>query len=386
MSDKQDDVDSAVDVSGISRNQNVVNFANAMAPGAATVQAADDGDVYPAEILGVNDGNVEKQGNWVSIVATMMRKKTHPVLVVGARGSGKTHLEASLIRFVKHEISSKASVSLIDVALGGRRAELAMAETLFDHHVEKTIDGVPIPRTAASFYAPIELQPAGEKRAANFALFEGRGEDFHANFNSDSLLGELSPEIVSVLRGYPNPISIIYVAPYVDNDNDDYDKKGIYDLQQEKRSELAIRRFIKSYNKNRKKFCENDKHLFVFSKWDAHPSVNLLTADKEKLETTFHKPSVAILEREIQKKFCYSWAQFNNINAGVNQDTSKFVMPYCAALFDDDGNQIVLDAEQNARLNYFPKAVLDWLYRNATGEALYDDRTYLEPLPWARRD
>lgn len=386
MSDKQDDVDNAVDVSGINRNQNVVDFANAMAPGATTVQTADDGGAQPEKVRGVNDDNVEQQGNRVSIVVTMMREKTHPVLVVGARGSGKTHLEVSLIRFVKCESSSKASVSLIDVALGGRRAELAMAKSLFDHHVEKTIDGVPIPRTAASFYAPIELQPAGERKAANFALFEGRGEDFHANFNSDSLFDELSQDVVKVLKGYPNPISIIYVAPYVDNDNNDYGKKGIYEIEQEKRSDLAIRRFISSYNKNRKKFCEIDKHLFVFSKWDAHPSVNFMTSDKDKLEATFHKPSVANLEQEIQKKFSYSWGQFNNINAGANQDTSKFVMPYCAALFDDDGNQIVLDAEQNARLNYFPKAVLDWLYRNSTGEALYDDRTYLEPLPWSRGD
>lgn len=315
-----------------------------------------------------------------SIVSSLIEKGYHPVMITGALGAGKTRFLLSLLRYISTNTDARVTMELGEQLQQGGTGERAwkMVEELYNHDLLKVRLGVSLKRTNFDFgtaiYIPIVLTPNDGRMPVKLAFLESMGPAYHHDLENVKLLGELPDEISSVLKGYPKSLSMIYIAPYKELGSTKNINKEALDINLSLKSPLSLSRVIRSYNANRKNYCAIDKHLWIFSKWDTHPDCNYFDP-----ASNLFNPSMEMFEDAINARFRDPWAQFCNINSGKDQESSKYAMPYCSDLFDETDSLIDLADNERSPLNYFPRMVVNWLYKNATnGEALYDE---IKP-PW----
>jgi hypothetical protein len=295
-----------------------------------------------------------------------------PVLIFGARASGKTSFLASLFQFVHIAPKSKATLSLtldalpddnVDWGNMRRYATILFERKVYDFMDKKapqsTLDPLP-------FFVPVELKPTS-KQSQKFAFLEGRGEWYQPLTEGDSPHQPFQGEIEGLLKAYNAPLCVIYVAPFATGGSETSVKESP-NSQSLKDRDLGLTGSISQYQELRRATGHLDHHLFLFTKWDVRckgiKDLDLIWPDHE------------VVHSEIAARYPISFARYLNMQFGVPK-SNKATTHYCSGIFDDKA--VMAPAEEDrAALDIFPMKLWDWLYFATNQQPLYPE---IRPKP-----
>lgn len=205
----------------------------------------------------------------------------HPVVLFGTNFSGKTSLLLSLFGALIAEPKLEAGLALCDPILGtgsgiGRILH-EDAQHTFDVKTQAFLEGERILKTAVAlpFFVPVEFRPLG-KPAVKFAFLESNGEWYRPLRDRSTPLNDvkklypgLRKETEEFISTYQGPITFLYLIPYTQADVYS-DKDNPLDADEIRSASLAITGVIRSYDKIRATHRDEDFHLMLVTKWDAH--------------------------------------------------------------------------------------------------------------------
>ena len=302
------------------------------------------------------------------LAARFKEEGIQPVLIFGARASGKTSFIASLFQYIHVSEGSNATLTLdLDAIPNDTKSWQDMrqfATLTYERRVYEFMDqrAAPSNTDALPFFIPVVLRPK-EGRERKFAFLEGMGEWYMPDMKADSPHKPFQGEIEGMLRGFNESMTVIYVAPFTTagyRSSGDKESPQHVDL---KERDLGLVGTIQQYQRLRVANFHIDHHLFLFSKWDVRCNG---IADRE-----FLKPEGDLLEKIISSRYPLSYALFKNMNLGGSR-TQKTVTHYCSGVID--GNAVMKPAaEDQRRLDYFPRKMWNWFYFNTTSIPLYAD-------------
>jgi hypothetical protein len=294
----------------------------------------------------------------LKLAEELVNKGYHPVLLFGTRASGKSSLLASLFYYLQSDPDSPAFsvrgewIVPTDSVYGQAVADAATR--FLNHVIDGFYDGKAAPRTEDEhpFYIPIVLRPNNGQAEIKFAFLESRGEWYQINRDSKDLFPALRDEVSDIYQNFPNPISVLLIAPYVmgeaysDTQQPEWSKKEMKD------SDTALVGALQAYQMARQ-HRELDKHLFILTKWDAHTRS---IVDKE-----FVKPQRGKVSHLIYERFPKSWTLFQTMQVEEAQS-----MQYSAGVMSGDA-RVQTPHHLRPIMNRFPQMLWGWLYANASG-------------------
>jgi len=321
--------------------------------------------------------NTEEEARQVGLGKDLAKrfkdKKVHPVLIFGSKGSGKTSLIASLLKYMRDRPESDASIEFADSVLPDDdpwwEQTKIWSQDVFYKRVLAYIDNLAPESTQESqpFFIPISLTTKTGIEV-KFALLEGKGEWYQPNLEATVPFQKFKSFLQGFLQGYNDTATVIYVAPYVTGSVEETPKStGL------RASDLGLLGAINEYLSLRKAFVHQDQHMFLLTKWDVFCAS---VAAPEFIEP---------LEEEIQgvfrERYLQSWTRY--LNSSVSQENqNRTYSAYCAGLID--GRTVVTAAtEDDERVAFYARKLWDWLYQNASGLTLYPD---VRPKPLGRFD
>jgi len=291
----------------------------------------------------------------------------HPVVLFGTNFSGKTSLILSLFGALIAEPKLEAGLTLCDPILGtgsgiGRLLH-EDAEHTFDVKTQAFLEGESILKTSLSlpFFIPVEFRPAG-KQAVKFAFMESSGEwyrplkDRSTEFNNvKKLYPGLRAETEEFISAYQGPITFIYLIPYTQADVYT-DKDNPLDSDEIKSASLAIKGVIGSYDKIRATHRDEDFHLMLVTKWDAHSA-----RDADRAEGIPEDRS-ALLEF-CNQRYAQALAAFQGLE--IDSD-HRSLNAYCSGIMSTKGRlHLKPDEDVSAVVLAYPVKLWRRLYRNA---------------------
>lgn len=276
----------------------------------------------------------------------------HPVLLFGTSTSGKSTLLVSLFHSLgtNREVRIRLGEPVADLNTPeGRRAhELALE--LFERRVAEFDKGVMLESSQLDwpFFVPVDLQKGGHSEPVKLAFLEARGEWFDPSKESKgSIFQGLKAEIVDILKNYPEPLSVLYVAPYSIDD-----QKG----DNTSESDLGLDGTIGAYSEHRRASGQ-DYHLFLLTKWDKF-------ADPVSDAPKFSRVKPGDVENVLTARYRRSWNSFQKIPLSGSA-VRRYFMQYTAGSISDG---IVWGPPERQRRTFdrYNRTLWNWLYGNAT--------------------
>jgi len=350
-------------------------------------EATDSGDHPPplpprTDFERQGTDTVSASSSPLTLARSIMEKKYHPVMFFGTPSSGKSSMLASLFHYLQNDPWSEAVCMLgewiipVDTEAGAHIAQ--QVSRLFNHAVMKFNSGDALPRTdgyTIPFFIPVILRPNNGKPDVRLAFLESSGENYEVNEDTVDYFPKLKNEIFDLYQNFPGSISIVVVAPYTLKDaymNQEIEQADDPDFQL---VDQALYGTLQAYQANRRWF-DLDNHLFVLSKWDVY--VGGLS------NPAFANPPSGLVEKIIKERYRLAWNFFQTMPKKGHSNS----MQYSAGLIA--GKQVVSVPDKlMPSINQFPRALWNWLYRNASGgTALYGPRGGSKPQgfwAWLKR-
>jgi len=195
-----------------------------LVPGSNADDFAVPSDEIPHASAGTRASSSEEESKQISLGKDLAKrfkdKQVHPVLIFGSKGSGKTSLIASLLKYMRDRPESDASITFADSALPDDdpwwEQTKIWSQDVFYKRVLAYIDNVAPEATQESqpFFIPISLTTKSGTEL-KFALLEGKGEWYQPNFDATVPFKQFKYFLQGFLQGYNDTATVIYVAPYV---------------------------------------------------------------------------------------------------------------------------------------------------------------------------
>lgn len=296
----------------------------------------------------------------LTLARSLIEKKYHPVMLFGTTASGKSSMLASLFHYLQNDPRSEAICLLgewvipVDTDLGATIAE--NVSRLFNHSVMKFNSGIGLPRTASNtipFFIPVILRPNNGKPEVRLAFLESSGENYKVKEDSVDYFPKLKNEIFDLYRNFPGAISIVVVAPYTLEDAYTNEKIEDADDPNLHLADQAMYGTLQLYQANRR-WLDLDNHLFVLTKWDVYAG--------GLSNPVFANPPIGLVEKIIKERYRLAWNFFQTMPKKGNSNS----MQYSAGLITGQSVVAVPD-KLKPSINQFPRALWNWLYRNASG-------------------
>ncbi|MBP0639677.1 hypothetical protein [Cupriavidus sp. AcVe19-6a] len=295
------------------------------------------------------------------MAAVFKDKGVHPVLLFGSRGSGKTSLIASLLKYMRDRPDADASIDLAEELFpeGDPRwtKRIGWARDVFYKKSFEFIDRQAPATTqeAQPFFVPVRVT---RKNGAYtyFAFLEGKGEWYMPDYEADVPFQRFRGFIQGLLQSFSSPATVLYVAPFVSEDKDEGPSaKGL------QLSDMGLLGAIGEYGTVRKAMSHQDRHLFLVTKWDV--CCDSIATEK------FLEPEEEDIQTVLAERYQLSWTKYLNLPLSTE---NKSYSTYCAGVMD--GRTISAPASEDSdRIAQFPRKLWDALYQNATGRVLYED-------------
>lgn len=298
----------------------------------------------------------------VTLAQCLSDKGYHPVMLFGTAASGKSTLLASLFHYLKTDPWSEAiyvegeAILPIDTVEGASVAEEAkrfFKQVAIRSKQGKALDST---RNLVPFFIPVILRPNNGQPDIRLAFLESRGEDYKIkeDLETAEYYPQMKNEILDVYRNYAGALSVLVIAPFTLRDAYAESEQGNDTEREDIRiADESLYGALHAYQANRQ-WMDRDNHLFVLTKWDAYAG-GLANPD-------FENPPVGLVEKLINERYEHAWNLFRKMRKGGNSKT----MQYSAGLISGSEFFEVPDS-MKPKMNRFPRALLDWLYVNATG-------------------
>lgn len=294
------------------------------------------------------------------IAEKLQEQNYHPVVIFGSANSGKSSLLGSLLSYFQMDLKG-IGIYLGDPIIPKSTPQgewmFDQAESFFNKSVHEFLDGNAhdATQTMHPFFIPVRVVPPNLPEI-KFAFMESNGEWYKPQKETNRYFPELRAEINAILKHYQNGISFIHLAPCTQiNAWEENTHLSGQNSQEIHDADLALVGALNSYVQLRS-HKENDSHVFLITKWDAHP--------KSKKSTSEHLRFVDPGDVEDIAKTLYTrgFVAFNNLNINSNQ---KNLMQYCSGIIS--GREIIkATPELQSILNRYPQTMWSWLYGNAT--------------------
>jgi hypothetical protein len=309
----------------------------------------------PSEPAPVDD--VEASG--VHLAAGLDAAGYHPVVLFGNANSGKTSLLLSLFALLRTEPSLVTGLELGDAfvatdSLYGKYLR-DQAEGFFGRKTQDFIEGRASPKTAIElpFFIPVVFRPEA-KPEIRFAFMESNGEWYRPDRSSEKLFPKLRQQIEDFLATYQGPITFIHLLPYTQQVVYGSGADQLTDDNEMKEASLAIAGALYAYQKARVN-KQDDRHLILVTKWDAHDREELDRAD-------ILRHSGPEAEEFANERYSQAMSVFRGLGL---QSYQQRLNAYCAGIIA--GQNVTMpkrgDELREAVLHY-PTQLWRWLYRS----------------------
>ena len=296
------------------------------------------------------------------VAAIFKDKGVHPVLIFGSKGSGKTSLIASLLKYMRDRPEAAASIELAEELFPEndpkwtRRIEWAQ-NVFFKTGFDFIVDRVAPPSTLESlpFFIPVKVT-LQNGTFSYFAFLEGKGEWYMPDYDAQVPFRKFKGFIQGLLQSFSNTSTVLYIAPFVTEDKDEGpNTKGL------RLSDVGLLGAISEYALIRKAMFHQDHHLFLVTKWDV--CCDTIASEK------FIEPDADEIQNVLRERYQLAWTKYLNLSLpGENKSYSW----YCSGVMD--GRTVSTPAaEDSDRIAQFPRKLWDSLYQNATKKVLYED-------------
>jgi hypothetical protein len=292
----------------------------------------------------------------------------HPILLFGSQMSGKTSLLLSLLNYPRLDQQAEASIEYDDTIYDQEqnvklRAALEAGQALFYRAAQQWI-GNAAPKATLDehpFFVPVVLQKSSGEQV-KFAFLEGRGEWYTPDETNIRPYRKFKGLIQGFLQTFSNPITVLYVAPYVAGSYGDAGHtSGNAELMQ--KSDLGLVGALEEYVSTRRGYFREDYHILTMTKWDI--KCGSVTSDP------FLDPRDNEVSDELSSKFPLAWNKFNAMPMS-NQPGNLKINAYCAGVMDGARlNQLPSDDKYS--LNRYPRKLWDRIHSNAGHGVLYKD-------------
>jgi hypothetical protein len=301
----------------------------------------------------------------------------HPVVLFGNANSGKTSLLLSLFALLGTEPELRTGLELGDPivaadSLYGKYLR-EQSEAFFGKKTQDFIEGKASPKTAIElpFFIPVVFRPEG-KPEIRFAFMESNGEWYRPDRSSEKLFPKLRHQIEDFLATYQGPVTFIHLLPYTQQAVYGSTGDQLTDDHEMKEASLAIAGALLAYQKARVN-KQDDRHLILVTKWDAHERQELNRAD------VLHHTTGDALEFA-NARYSRAMAVFRGLGL---QSYQQRLNAYCSGIMA--GQNISMpkrgDELRDAVLNY-PTQLWRWLYRS-TLEQLGEQA--VDPFPAVKK-
>jgi hypothetical protein len=300
------------------------------------------------------------------LAALFKDRDVHPVVVVGSRGSGKTTILASLLKYAMFSVEAGGTATLMDDLYPGDseiwKEQLNWARQL----VEKTVASFdnsfapPPTKTSEPFFVPITFTQS-DGRLAKVAFLESMGEFYMLQENGDSPHKKFHTLLGSFLNSYTGEISVLYIAPVVTGE---VSSNGALESPSSKEMtarDLAMFGVIGQYINQRRGMFNRDRHLLLMSKWDV--------LFKTLSEPDLVDPPPDRIESVLASRYPKTWAKFSNIPMNEAVGNKRFSAYSAGMMFES--RVLAASAEDRPKMEKFPRKLWDWLWMGATGTHLF---------------
>jgi hypothetical protein len=297
----------------------------------------------------------------------------HPVVLFGTAASGKTSLLLSLFSLVRMTPELHAGLfpgdPILDIHTDYGKYTHDNALQFFGQKTQDFIEGRAAPKTVLQypFFVPVSFRP-DNKPEAKFAFMESNGEWYRPDRSNGRLFPVLRRQIEDFIKNYQGGITFIHLVPYT--------QRAVYSAVADRAGEaseiqdasIAISGALQAYDRIRAN-KQNDRHLMLVTKWDAHSPPNV-----SKFDVLTCSPEEVV--RFANENYAQALTTFRGI--GLN-DTQLFLNSYCSGIMNEMG---VLQLRQNNELRApvmsYPIRLWEWLYRGALDAS---GQVYVEPFP-----
>jgi hypothetical protein len=292
----------------------------------------------------------------------------HPILLFGSQMSGKTSLLLSLLNYPRLDQRAEASIEFdesiyTDEQTIRLKSALNAGQMLFYRASQQWI-GNAAPKATLDehpFFVPVVLQKASGEQV-KFAFLEGRGEWYTPDESSLRPYKKFKGLIQGFLQTFSNPVTVLYIAPYVAGSYGDT-TSSLGNAELMKKSDLGLVGAIEEYMNARRGYFRNDYHILTMTKWDIKCG-NVASDD-------FLDPLPSQISEELSGKFPLAWNKFNAMPM-QNQPGNLKINVYSSGVID--GNRLnQLPSDDQYSLNRYPRKLWDRLYSNAGHGILYTD-------------
>ncbi|MDF7775669.1 toll/interleukin-1 receptor domain-containing protein [Sphingomonas sp. AOB5] len=304
------------------------------------------------------------------LVERLMNFGHHPVLIFGARGSGKSELFLSILRELRRlpDHAVWHGQSLFDERQLHATEIHDRSLTLFNRCTDQgfTLNDPIVDQSELPFLIPLEIESANGMRV-RLALIEGLDREItigSLNQETGALYPDLSDEISDLIRFYPEGMSVLWLAP------PRLRGEGIYD-------DMTLTGAISRYRELRYDGSD-DSHLVMLTKWD-------LMASPVDDDPRFSAPEPAMIQDILQRDYPNFWPHFN----GVLRiwDSPRNFMQYSSA-YIVNGLSRVPPQRHIETFKRYPRTLINWMYGNASetvARSMFSSRQALYPELEKRR-
>ena len=317
----------------------------------------------------ISDVSEEEELQMGKEVAAIFKDKgVHPILIFGSKGSGKTSLIASLLKYMRDRSEAAASIELAEELFPEndpkwtRRIEWAR-NVYFKTGFQFIVDRLAPHTTMESqpFFIPVRLT-LKNGTFSYFAFLEGKGEWYMPDYDAQVPFRKFKGFIQGLLQSFSNTCTVLYVAPFVTEDKDEGpNAKGL------RLSDVGLLGAISEYAGIRKAMFHQDHHLFLVTKWDI--CCDSIASEK------FIDPDEDEVQDVLRERYQLAWTKYLNLSLPVE---NKSYSSYCSGVMD--GRTVSAPAaEDSDRIALFPRKLWDNIYQNATKRVLYEDVQPREP-------
>ena len=297
------------------------------------------------------------------LAALFKDKRVHPVFIFGSKGSGKTSLIASMLKYMRDRVEADATVELAEWVLpdgeGWWSTSASWSRDLFYRKVLDYLDNV-APRATLEeqpFFVPVKLTRRNQEEVL-FAFLEGQGEWYQPDLQAEVPFRRFKSFLHGMLQGFNDKATVVYIAPFVTESSMEASHSSHL-----RESDLGLLGAIDEYSRVRKAFAHQDHHLFLLTKWDVYC--------ESVVSPSFLDPRGEEIVAVLRERYPLAWTRYMNAAFSI-ENQNKSYSTYCSGLIN--GQNIVLAAEgDDENVAFYARKLWDWLYGNATGGALYPD-------------
>jgi hypothetical protein len=297
------------------------------------------------------------------LVQALFNNRFLPVLIFGAKKTGKTVLLCSLINYLRanpHGMS--VQVNFFDLKLRINGEPFAAGETmlnnafeLFREIADQSMHSLPgeTSVTEEPFFVPLEISFSGNSQPPlRLAFVDASGEHlFDINGTGKNRArtpyGQLRAPVEAVISGFRSALSFIYVVSPGTLLSKPTGNIAPTTLEEERNNDLGLGHLISTqYPMHRPAdFWRSDRHMFLISQWDE--SVNWQSV-------RFLWPKQRRLLNDYSAHYPRTWSAFLSLQG------SKNWMPYSGTLAGQ-GGAVSANQLSRERLGIFANRLLAWV-------------------------